>query len=66
MNTTLQGRLQSVLQNAVASGLVPANATLDDATDRPWPVVLLTALGAWFAAVPLLLAVGLLLGACRT
>ena len=62
MNTTLQGRLQSVLQNAVASGLVPANTTLDDATDRPWPVVLLTALGAWFAAVPLLLAVGLLLG----
>ncbi len=62
MNTTLQGRLQSVLQNAVASGLVPANATLDYAADRPWPVVLLTALGAWFAAVPLLLAVGLLLG----
>ena len=29
---------------------------------RPWPVVLLTALGAWFAAVPLLIAVGMLMG----
>lgn len=29
---------------------------------RPWPVVLLTALGAWLATLPLLLAVGLLLG----
>jgi uncharacterized membrane-anchored protein len=62
MNKTLQGRLQTVLQNAVASGLVPAHATIDHATEHPWPVVLLTALGAWFAAVPLLLAVGMLLG----
>ena len=31
-------------------------------TARPWPVVLLTALGAWFAAVPLLIAVDTLLG----
>lgn len=29
---------------------------------RPWPIVLLTALGAWFAAIPLLIAVGMLLG----
>ena len=29
---------------------------------RPWPVVLLTALGAWLAAIPLLIAVGMLLG----
>jgi uncharacterized membrane-anchored protein len=31
-------------------------------SERPWPVVLLTALGAWFAAVPLLIAIGMLLG----
>ena len=62
MNNTLQERLQTVLQNAIALGLVPAHATLDHATERPWPVVLLTALGAWLAAVPLLLVVGLLLG----
>jgi uncharacterized membrane-anchored protein len=29
---------------------------------RPWPVVLLTGLGAWFAAVPLIIVVGMLLG----
>lgn len=29
---------------------------------RPWPVVLLTALGAWLAAVPLIAVVGLLFG----
>jgi len=28
---------------------------------RPWPVVLLTALGAWLAAIPLLIVVGMLL-----
>lgn len=36
------------------------NAT--DTSERPWPVVLLTALGAWLAAVPLAGVVGLLLG----
>lgn len=32
-----------------------------DAGSRPWPVLLLTALGAWLAVVPLLIFVGLLL-----
>lgn len=31
-------------------------------TERPWPVVVLTALGAWLAAMPLAGVVGLLLG----
>jgi uncharacterized membrane-anchored protein len=30
--------------------------------DRPWPVLLLTALGAWLAAVPLIFVLGLLMG----
>lgn len=30
--------------------------------NRPWPVLLLTALGAWLAAIPLLIAIGGLLG----
>ena len=38
------------------------NQDQNKTNERPWPVVLLTALGAWFAAVPLLLAVGMLLG----
>lgn len=50
------------------SGLPPpatAPATQPQAlpqTERPWPLVLLTALGAWLAALPLLGIVGLLLG----
>lgn len=47
---------------AIAAGLLPPDATLLPAAQRPWPVVLLTALGAWFAAVPLLVMVGMLLG----
>ncbi len=37
-------------------------STATAAVNRPWPVVLLTALGAWLAAGPILVAVGLLLG----
>ena len=35
---------------------------MSTSASRPWPVVLLTALGAWFAAIPVLIAVGMLLG----
>ncbi len=54
--------LERVMQQARAQGLLPADAPspLDDS--RPWPVVLLTALGAWLAAVPMLGVVGMLLG----
>ena len=43
-------------ETAAASTATPV------AAGRPWPVVLLTALGAWFAAIPVLIAVGMLLG----
>lgn len=56
------GPLDQVLVDAVAAGLLPATARPPQQDARPWPVVLLTALGAWLAAVPLLGAVGLLLG----
>ena len=35
---------------------------MSSSESRPWPVVLLTALGAWLAAIPLLIAIGALLG----
>ncbi len=57
-----QARIRAVLQAAVAQGLLPANAQLPARDSRPWPVVLLTALGAWLAAVPLLVVVGMLFG----
>jgi uncharacterized membrane-anchored protein len=53
---------QQSLQAAVAAGLLPADAQLPVIESRPWPVLLLTALGAWLAVIPLLLLVGLLVG----
>jgi uncharacterized membrane-anchored protein len=54
--------LDEVLRAAIDASLLPADAQVPAQESRPWPVVLLTALGAWLAAVPLLGVVGLLLG----
>jgi len=54
--------LDAVLQAGISEGLLPAGATAPAENDRPWPVVLLTALGAWLATLPLLGVVGMLLG----
>lgn len=54
--------LPDVLRAAQAEGLLPEGATLPGDESRPWPVVLLTALGAWLATLPLLGVIGLLLG----
>ncbi|MHB8949069.1 MAG: GDYXXLXY domain-containing protein [Rhodoferax sp.] len=62
MSSKAHPRFQTALDAGIAARLLPADATLAPANDRPWPVVLLTALGAWFAAVSLLIAVGMLLG----
>jgi uncharacterized membrane-anchored protein len=62
MSPNADRRLQAAIDAAVQARLLPANTTVDNGSERPWPVVLLTALGAWFAAVPLLLAMGILLG----
>lgn len=50
------------LGRPVAVGVRPAGAPAVPLAPRPWPVVLLTALGAWLAAIPLLIVVGMLLG----
>ena len=55
-------RLDTTIQDAIAAGVLPANTRRPDQDNRPWPVVLLTALGAWLAAVPLLIVVGLMVG----
>ena len=61
MNTSSLG-LQQALNTGIAQGLLPADARLPEPDGRPWPVTLLTALGAWLAALPLIGVVGLLLG----
>lgn len=55
-------RAAQLIADGTARGLLPEDASLPAQETRPWPVVLLTALGAWLAAVPLLGVVGMLLG----
>ncbi len=57
---------EQILQRAIAAGLLPDSATLPTTEARPWSLVLLTALGAWLAAVPLLICIYLLLGPALT
>ncbi|MEY8878944.1 MAG: DUF4401 domain-containing protein, partial [Leptothrix sp. (in: b-proteobacteria)] len=53
-------RLDTLLARAIAAGLLPPEAARPDQAERPWPVLLLTALGAWLAALPLLGMLGML------
>lgn len=54
--------LARAVRAGVAQGLLPREASAMPDDGRPWPVVLLTALGAWLAAIPLLGFFGALLG----
>jgi uncharacterized membrane-anchored protein len=55
--------IHSVIQAAMQERVLPSTAVAPSSDSaRPWPVVLLTALGAWLAALPLLGVVGLLFG----
>lgn len=54
--------LQATLQRAIDEGWLPPGTRAPASASRPWPVVLLIALGAWLAVLPLLGVVGLLLG----
>lgn len=58
----MSDRLDQTLARAKTAGLLPGSAERPVQEIRPWPVVLLTALGAWLAALPLLGVVGLLIG----
>ncbi|QNK66659.1 GDYXXLXY domain-containing protein [Variovorax sp. PAMC26660] len=51
-----------LMQRAIDDGLLPPDAQWPQDESRPWPVLLLTALGAWLAVLPLLGAVGLAFG----
>ncbi len=63
-----RGTVRGASDASPAMAGVPDGADADDAADaadaalRPWPVVLLSALGAWLVAVPLLIVISLLLG----
>ena len=44
--------LDNVIRKAVDVGILPPTATRSSVEHRPWPVILLTGLGAWLAAIP--------------
>ena len=54
--------LGQTVQAAVDAGWLPAHAQAPAPDARPWPVLLMVAVGAWLATVPLMAVVGLLLG----
>ncbi|MEV4781712.1 GDYXXLXY domain-containing protein [Burkholderia sp. LMU1-1-1.1] len=54
-------RLQELIHAATAEGILPPD-TAPKETARPWPVILMTGLGAWLAAVPLLGVLFMILG----
>lgn len=53
---------RELLAAARQRGLLPADASLPAQDARPWPVLLLVAAGAWLAAIPFIVIIGLLLG----
>lgn len=55
-------RLGKAIEKAISEGILPPDAAAPSDNERPWPVVLLTAIGAWLAALPLLAALFMLLG----
>jgi uncharacterized membrane-anchored protein len=46
-------QLENIIRAAIAEGILPAHAAVPAPDHRPWPVLMLTAFGAWLAAVPL-------------
>lgn len=46
-------RLDAITRTAVAEGLLPDSALQPGEPARPWPVVLMSALGAWMVGMPM-------------
>ncbi len=49
----MNDRIDALVASAISAGLLPADAVPTAEQDRPWPVLIFTALGAWLAAIPL-------------
>jgi uncharacterized membrane-anchored protein len=54
--------MDRIVREGVARGLLAPQAPEQAGHQRPWPVLLLTAVAAWFSALPLALFVGVILG----
>jgi uncharacterized membrane-anchored protein len=55
-------KLLGIIERAIEQGVLPRGAVAPDAQTRPWPLVLMTGLGAWLAAVPLFVVMFLIFG----
>ncbi len=62
MNTKALSSVAKAVLAGVNGGFLPADTVFTPDDARPWPVVLLTAIGAWFAAIPLFLLLGMVFG----
>lgn len=51
----MNDKLSQFVLLAVKRGILPVDAGATALESRPWPVILMTAIGAWLAAIPLLL-----------
>ncbi|MBB5367806.1 MULTISPECIES: GDYXXLXY domain-containing protein [unclassified Janthinobacterium] len=58
MNHRQTDALDTLIADATHTGLLPAGTVRPPQDVRPWPLVLMTAFGAWLAAIPLILALG--------
>lgn len=50
--------MDRIVRDGISAGLLPATAELNTRDHRPWQVLVLTALGAWLSAIPLIFLVG--------
>ncbi|WP_219118369.1 GDYXXLXY domain-containing protein [Janthinobacterium sp. UMAB-56] len=57
-NSQRADALASLIDDATRAGLLPPGAARPAQDVRPWPLVLMTAFGAWLAAIPLMIALG--------
>lgn len=53
--------MKQLIESAIGNGTLPAGAT-PYAVTRPWPIVLMTGIGAWLVATPLMVLIFNLLG----
>src|SRR5450830_2123679 len=58
MNQPQIDALDTLIADATHAGLLPEGTVRPVQDVRPWPLVLMTAFGAWLAAIPLMLALG--------
>ncbi|MDN2708388.1 GDYXXLXY domain-containing protein [Janthinobacterium sp. SUN118] len=58
LNSKRADALDTLIADATRAGLLPPGATRPVQDVRPWPLVLMTAFGAWLAAIPLIAALG--------